>query len=62
MRAVSIGLSNPEESSAAMRAARDAGLLRLHRAAAPELVIEFAASSNVHLQLPSLGITLVGRI
>jgi hypothetical protein len=61
MRAVSVGLSDTECLSEPMRAARDTGLVRVHRASAPELVVEFSSPTSTHLHIPSLRITLCGR-
>jgi hypothetical protein len=60
MVAVSIGLAEVDRLSPPMRAARDAGLIRLHRSSRPELLIEFAATAPFHLHLPSVSITLTG--
>ena len=61
MRAVSIGLFDVNNLSAPMRAARDAGLIRIHQSSEPELVIEFSSANPVDLHLAALGITLLGR-
>ncbi len=61
MRAVSVGLSDLENLSAPMRAARDSGLVRVHKSSTPELVVDFSSPDATHLHLPSLGITLCGR-
>jgi hypothetical protein len=60
MRAVSVGLSDLEDLSAPMRAARDSGLVRVHKSSRPELVVEFSAPNLILLHLPSLAITLLG--
>ena len=61
MRAVSVGLVDVDNLSAPMRAARDAGLIRIHQSSAPELLIEFSSAKPVELHLANLGITLLGR-
>ena len=61
MRALSVGLVNVDNLSAPMRAARDAGLIRIHQSSKPALVIEFSSANPVDLHLAALGITLLGR-
>lgn len=61
MLEVSVGLPDTKDLSEPMRAARDSGLLKLHRSARPELVVEFSSSHSIDLHLPSLAITLQGR-
>jgi Glyoxalase-like domain len=61
MLAVSVGLTDTEGLSAPMLAARDSGLIRVHSAAKPELVIEFSLPKAIDLHLPILGITLRGQ-
>lgn len=61
MLSISVGLSNMENLSAPMHAARDSGLLRIHESPKPELVVEFLSPQSIDVHLPSLGITLKGR-
>lgn len=61
MLSVSVGLSAPENLSSPLRAARDAGLVRVHRSPDPELVIEFSSTHPLLLHIPALGITLQGQ-
>ncbi|GCL65468.1 VOC family protein [Pseudaquabacterium pictum] len=61
MLEVSVGLSDTDDPSEPMRAARDSGLLKVHRSARPELVIEFSSPHHIDLHVPSLAITLHGR-
>jgi Glyoxalase-like domain len=61
MRAVSIGLSDIEQLSAPVRAARDSGLVRIHKSSKPELLVEFLSPVSTRLHFPSLGITLLGQ-
>ena len=61
MRAVSVGLVDVDNLSAPVRAARDAGLVRIHQSSTPELLIEFSSAKPVDLHLAALGITLLGR-
>lgn len=60
MLAVSVGLSNADDLSQPMRAARDSGLVKVHKSARPELVVEFSSPQSIELRLPTLGITLQG--
>ena len=60
MRSVSVGLPDPDAVSESLHAINDAGLVKLHRSAAPELVIGFTSLLHVRLAVPALGITLVG--
>lgn len=62
MLGVSVGLRDPGAISAPLRAARDAGWLRVHGSAEPELVVEFAAPRAVQVTLPELGLTLRGEV
>ncbi len=61
MRSVSVGLPDPASISDSLRAIRDAGFVAVHRSAAPELVIEFTSQQEVQLDVPALGLSLVGR-
>lgn len=61
MIAVSVGLSDTENLSEPMRAARDSGLVCVHRSTGPELVVEFSSPRSLDLRLPTLAITLRGR-
>jgi hypothetical protein len=61
MRSVSVGLSDPASISGPLSAARDAGLVKVHRSAAPELMIEFTSQQEVQLSVPALALTMVGR-
>lgn len=61
MLAVSVGLSDTVRLSEPMRAARDSGLVQVHRSARPELVVEFSSPNAIDLRLPTLAITLQGR-
>ena len=61
MLSVSVGLSDTESLSAPMRAARDNGLVNVHKSATPDLVVEFSSPSSLDLRFPTLGITLLGR-
>lgn len=61
MLAVSVGLSNTDDLSQPMRAARDSGLVKVHKSARPELVVEFSSPHSIELRLPTLAITLQGR-
>jgi hypothetical protein len=60
MRSVSIGLPDPACISTSLRAVVDAGIIRTHRSAAPELVINFDAQAEVEKDFRALGITLIG--
>jgi hypothetical protein len=62
LRSVSVGLPDPNAVSESLHAIRDAGLVTLHRSAAPELVIEFFSYQQVEHIVPALGITMVGRM
>jgi hypothetical protein len=61
MRSVSVGLPDPNAATEALRAIRDAGLVKLHRSAASELLIGFSSQHDVQLKVPALGLRLVGR-
>jgi hypothetical protein len=60
MRSVSLGLADTAAISRSLRAISDAGLVRLHYSAKPEMVIEFTASEVVHRSFPALGLTIIG--
>jgi hypothetical protein len=60
MQSVSIGLVDLENLSKPLRAAKDAGLVQVHRSISPELVLTFSSPHAIHLHLPSLAITLIG--
>ncbi|WP_071778303.1 VOC family protein [Cyanobium sp. PCC 7001] len=59
--AVSVGLSDVEQPSAPMHAARDSGLVRIHKSSRPELVVEFSSPASIRVHFPSLGISLLGQ-
>jgi len=61
MRSVSAGLPDPTSISSSLRAIRDAGLVRVHHSATPELVIEFTSPKEVQHSVPALGLSMVGR-
>lgn len=61
MQSVSVGLPDPTSISSSLRTIRDAGLVKVHPSATPELVIEFASQRKVQLGVPALGLRLVGR-
>ena len=61
MRSVSVGSPDPASISSSLRAIRDAGLVKVHHSAAPELVIEFTSQKEVQRSVPALGLYLVGR-
>jgi len=61
MRSVSVGLPEPQATSNTLRAIKDAGLVKIHRSAAPELLIEFTSRKNVRHEIPALSLTLIGR-
>jgi len=60
MRSVSIGLADATSISSTLRAIRDAGLVKVHQSATPELVIEFASQKDVQFSVPALGLSIVG--
>ena len=60
MRSVSIGLRDATSISDSLRAIRDAGLVKVHQSATPELVIEFTSQKEVQFNVPALGLSLVG--
>jgi hypothetical protein len=61
MRSVSVGLPDPPSISSSLRAIRDAGLVKVHLSATPELVIEFTSQKEVQHSVPALGLSMVGR-
>jgi hypothetical protein len=61
MLAVSVGLSSTDDLSEPMRAARDSGLIKVHRSIRPELVVEFSSPHSIELRFPTLAITLQGH-
>ncbi|MBX9793746.1 MAG: VOC family protein [Burkholderiaceae bacterium] len=61
MLGVSVGMADTEHLTGPMRAARDAGLIRIHGSPRPELLIDFSSTDAIELRLPALGITLVGH-
>lgn len=61
MLAVSVGLSNTDDLSMPLRAARESGLVQVHKSAMSELVVEFSSPHSIELRLPALAITLLGR-
>ena len=61
MRSVSVGLVDPTSISDSLGAIRDAGFVRVHRSAEPELVIQFTSQQEVRHSVPALGLTMVGR-
>jgi hypothetical protein len=61
MRSVSVGLPGPNSISSSLRAIRDAGLVKVHHSATPELVIEFTSQNEVQHSVPALGLSMVGR-
>jgi hypothetical protein len=60
MRSVSIGLADATSISSTLRAIRDAGLVKVHQSATPELVIEFTSQKEVQFNVPALGLSIVG--
>lgn len=61
MQSVSVGLPDPSSISSSLRASRDAGVVKVHRSATPELVIEFTSLTEVQLSIAALGLSIVGR-
>jgi hypothetical protein len=61
MRCASVGLTDPDAISGSLRAIREAGLVEIHHSATPELVIEFTSQRRIDRDIPSLGLTLLGR-
>ena len=60
MRSVSIGLPDATSISSALRAISDAGLVKVHQSATPELIIEFTSPKDVQFSVPALGLSIVG--
>jgi hypothetical protein len=58
MRSVSVGLPEPDSISSSLQAIRNAGLVRVHRSATPEIVIEFTAHKEVRRTIPELRLTI----
>ena len=61
MRSVSIGLRDATSISSTLRAIKDAGLVKVHHSATPELVVEFTSQKEVQFSVPALGLSIVGR-
>ena len=61
MQSVSVGLPDPASISYTLAGIRDAGLVKIHRSVAPELVIEFTSQREIQHSGPSLGLSMVGR-
>jgi hypothetical protein len=61
LRSVSVGLPDPTSVSGCLRAIKDAGLVKIHHSATPELVIEFTSQKDVQHGVPALGLSMVGR-
>ncbi|HEY1057692.1 MAG TPA: VOC family protein [Limnobacter sp.] len=61
MQTVSVGLVDASSLSPPLFAAVQAGLVRVHAAPQPELVIEFTAMQAVECRLPALGLVMVGK-
>jgi hypothetical protein len=61
MRTVSVGLPAPASISSPLSSIREAGLVSVHQSIAPELVIEFTAEREVRHDVPTLGLSIVGR-
>jgi hypothetical protein len=61
LRSVSVGLADPTSISSSLRAIRDAGLIKVHHSATPELVIAFTSQKEVQHSVPALGLSIVGR-
>ncbi|MCQ8896481.1 VOC family protein [Limnobacter humi] len=61
MQSVSIGLPDINTLSAPLRTAVNAGLVHVHLATQPELVIRFLSLNAVEHRVPSLGLVLVGH-
>jgi hypothetical protein len=60
MRSVSVGLRDATSISVTLRAIRDAGLVKVHHSATPELVVEFTSQKEVQFSVPALGLSIVG--
>jgi hypothetical protein len=61
MRSLSIGLRNPTSVSGSLSTIREAGLIKVHQSVKPELLIEFTSQKDIQLEVPALGISLIGR-
>jgi len=61
MQSVSIGVPDPSSISDTLSRIRDAGLVKIHRSIAPELVVEFTSRKEIQYGVPALGIFLGGR-
>lgn len=61
MRSVSVGLPDSISISSSLRRIRDLGLVKVHRSATPELVVEFTSQREAQRRVPALGISMVGR-
>jgi hypothetical protein len=61
LQSLSIGLPDPAQVSATLGCIRDAGLVEIHRSSTPQLLIRFAALAKVLLEIPSLGLTIIGN-
>jgi hypothetical protein len=61
LKSVSIGLPDPAHVSATMDQIRNAGLVQVHQSVQPQLMINFTASQNVQIDIPSLGLSIAGR-
>jgi hypothetical protein len=61
MRSVSVGMPDPPSVSGSLCAIKDAGLIKIHRSAIPELVVEFTSQREVQLGVPALGLFMIGR-
>lgn len=61
LRSVSVGVPDPTSISSTLRAIADAGLVQVHRSATPGLVIEFSSQKEVQVNIPALGLTIVGH-
>jgi hypothetical protein len=61
IRSVSVGLPQPGSISDTLRTIRDAGLIEVHEASAPELAVAFTSIKPVHFRVPSLALTVSGR-
>jgi hypothetical protein len=60
MRSVSIGLADATSISSTLRAIKDAGLVKVHQSATPELIVEFTSQKDVQFRVPALGLSIVG--
>jgi hypothetical protein len=60
IHAASVGLPRKDSISNALRTVRDAGLVDVHEASAPELVVDFVSRKPVQLRVPSLALVVNG--